>query len=349
MVGRAGRLGQADAGESYLLATDGLRTTRAWDHYVNGDLEPVSSRLLDTGSDPRVVLLRALVALGGSASLNDLVGLIESSFAVWQMTAGHERRAGWNTADLGRHAQELLDAGFLDHDPNDAVALTALGRFAGESGIEVTSLVRLSHVLGRLGQIGAADLVALAQITVELDAQWIRTHRKSIKERTRWVNFLTREGVQPAIINSLHIGGESKTVRAKRAAAALYYISGVPIREAERELLQQVPEDSASGAIRAIAGRSRDVLDAVATAASLRAGLDCAEVADGLAIRLEFGVPAEMVAVASAYGTDLTRGDYLALYRVGLLDVAAIAALPDEDLAELLSPAAVERVRIVGS
>ena len=349
MVGRAGRLGQADAGESYLLATDGLRAAKAWDHYVNGDLEPVSSRLLDSGTDPRVVLLRALVAMGGSASLNDLVGLIESSFAVWQMTAGHERRAGWNTADLGRHAQELLDAGFLDQDPNNAVALTALGQFAGESGIEVTSLVWLSHVLARLQQIGAADLVALAQITVELDAQRIRTHLKSNKERTRWANFLARAGVQPTIINSLHVGGGNSTVRAKRAAAALYYISDAPIRDAERELLQHVPEDSASGAIRAIAGRSRDVLDAVATVASLRAGLDCAEVADGLAIRLQFGVPVEMVAVASVYGADLTRGDYLALYRAGLLDVAAIAVLPDDDLAKLLSPTALERVRTIGS
>ena len=151
--------------------------------------------------------------------------------------------------------------------------------------------------------------------------------------------------MQPTIVNSLHVDGGDPTIRAKRAAAALYYISGTPIREAERELLQHVPEDSASGAIRAIAARSRDVLDAVATVANLRASLDCAEVADELAIRLEFGVLAEMVAAAGVYGTSLTRGDYLPLHRVGLLDVAAIEASPDDDLAKLLSRAAVERVR----
>ena len=345
MVGRAGRLGHVDAGESYLLTTDGLSTTRAWNHYVKGDLEPVLSRLLDSGTDPRTVLLRALVAIGGSATLDDLVGLIESSFAVWQLTAGHKGRSGWSTADLGRHAQDLLRAGFLGHDTNDAVALTALGRFAGESGIEVTSLIRLSHVLARLSQIGTADLVALAQITVELDEQWIRTHPKSNRERSRWRQFLIREGVQPAIVNSLHVDGGDPTLRAKRAAAALYHISGTPIRDAEQQLLQHVPEDSASGAIRAIAARSRDVLDAVATVANLRANLDCAEIADELAIRLEFGVPAEMVAVAGAYGSDLTRGDYLALHRDGLRDLAAIEASPDDRLANLLGRVAAERVR----
>ena len=345
MVGRAGRLGHVDAGESYLLATDGLSTTKAWNHYINGDLEPVTSRLLDSGTDPRTVLLRALVAIGGSATLDDLVGLIESSFAVWQLTAGHGGRSGWSTTDLDRHAQDLLKAGFLDHDTNDAVALTALGRFAGESGIEVTSLIRLSHVLGRVSQIGTADLVALAQVTVELDEQRIRTHPKSHMEKTRWRQCLIRAGVQPAIVNSLHVDGGNPTMRAKRAAAALYYINGTPIRDAEQQLLQHVPEDSASGAIRSIAARSRDVLDAVATVASLRANLDCAETADELAIRLEFGVPAEMVVVAGTYGTVLTRGDYLELHRAGLQDADSIEETSDDDLANLLGRVTAEHVR----
>ena len=345
MVGRAGRLGHVDVGESYLLATGGLRPARAWGHYVNGALEPVLSRLLDSGTDPRTILLRALVSLGGSASLDDLVGLVDSSFAVWQMTAGHRKRAGWTSADLGRKAQELLDAGFLDHDPNDAVAVTALGRFAGESGIEVSSLIRLSHVLGRLSEVRAADLVALAQVTVELDEYLVPTHRTSVRERIRWPQFLTREGVQRAVINSLHIGGENPTIRAKRAAAALYYITATPIREAERQLLQHVRENSASGAIRAVAGRTRDVLDAVATVAGLRASLDCAEIADELAIRLEFGVPAEMVAVADTYGDGLTRGDYLSLHRGDLLHPDTIEASSDDDLAKFLTPAAIAQVR----
>lgn len=345
MVGRAGRLGHVDAGESYLLATGDLSPHRAWNHYVKGAPEPVLSRLLDSGTDPRTILLRALVALGGSASLDDLVGLVDSSFAVWQMRSGHQTRPGWTSADLDRSAQGLLNAGFLDHDPNDAVAVTALGRFAGESGIQVTSLIRLSHVLGRLSRVGAADLVTLAQITVELDERRIPTNSRSVQERNRWRFFLARQGVQPTVITSLHIEGGDSILRAKRAAAALFYISDTPIREAEAHLLQHVRESSASGDIRAIASRSHDVLDAVATVASLRAGLDCAETSDELAIRLQFGIPTEMVALADTYGDSLTRGEYLALQRAGLLDTAAIETASDDDLAELLTPAAFAQVR----
>lgn len=345
MVGRAGRLGHVDFGESFLLATDGLRSDQAWNDYVKGAFEPVASRLLGSATDPRTVLLRALVALGGSAQLNDLVELVESSFAAWQITAGHEGRSSWNIADLGRHAHDLLEAGFLDHDPHEAVTLTALGRFAGESGIEVTSLVRLSHVMSHLQQVEAADLIALAQVTVELDEQRIRTHRNSHQERARWPRFLVSAGAQHAVVNSLHVDGGDPTARAKRAAAALYYISDTPMKDAERELLQHVPEPSASGAIRAIAGRTRDVLGAVTTVARVRANVDCSDIADALAIQLEFGVPPAMVEAARTYGADFGRGDYLALHRAGVLDPSAISSLAEDELAELLSPAALERVR----
>ena len=345
MVGRAGRLGHSDLGESFLLASGGLGSDRAWTHYVNGGPEPVVSRLLGPSTDPRTVLLRALVALGGSARLDDLVDLVESSFAAWQITAGHEGQGGWSTADIGQHAQSLLDAGFLDHDLNGAVTLTELGRFAGESGIEVNSLVRLSHVIGRLQRIEVADLVTLAQVTVELDEQRIRTHRTSHQEQARWPQFLVRNGAQHAVVNSLHVGGGDSTARAKRAAAALYYISATPMKDAERELLQHVPERSASGAIRAIAGRTRDVLGAVSTVARVRANVDCSDIADVLAIQLEFGVPSEMVEAARTYGNQLSRGDYLALHRAGVLEPSAISSLAEDELAVLLSPAALERVR----
>ena len=349
MVGRAGRLGHADTGESYLMATGSLRSNRAWDHYVNGDLEPVMSRLLDSGTDPRAVMLRALVAIGGSASLDEVVELVESSFAAWQISTGHGGHTGWKTSSLGQHSDSLRDYGFLEQNANGTVTLTALGRFAGESGVEMTSFVRLLGVMDQVQQVGVADLVALAQLTVELDEQWIPTNRRSYQEQARWRKFLTDAGVQQAVIGCLHVDGGDLPVRAKRAAAALYFINGVPMRDAETDLLRHVPETSASGAIRAIASRTRDVLGAVATVADLRADIDCAELADELSVRLEFGVPAEMTAIAGAYGSGLTRGDYLALHRADLRDAAAIEATPQDRMADLLNPRALQRIREVST
>lgn len=345
MVGRAGRLGHSTAGESFLMATGSLRPDRAWNHYVNGNIEPVASRLLGSSTDPQTVLLRAMVALSGSARLEDLVELVESSFAAWQINEGHPVQHGWSTADIGQHAQDLVSAGFLDQEPDDFVTLTELGRFVGESGIEATSLVRLSQVMNQLQRLDAADLVTLAQVTVELDDNWIPTHPKSHQERARWRKFLADAGVQAAVVDALHGHGGDPTMRAKRAAAALCYASDTPMRDAERKLLQHVREQSASGAIRAIAGRTRDVLDAVTIVARVHVGLDCANIADDLAIQLEFGIPAEMTAIARAYGSDFSRGDYLALHSAGILETSAIIELAEDDLTGLLSPAALKRVQ----
>lgn len=337
MVGRAGRLGQVDAGEAYLMATDELAPHHAIGHYVSGELEPIESRLMEAGTDPQTILLRTLSALGGTGTESDIIGLVESSFAAWQLRTGHPATAAWEPASLVRDLDELLAAGLVDHDVGDELVLTDLGRYAGVSGTEVVSLVRLALVVDRCGpRLHANDLLALAQITTELDQVRLRTHRKSIRERSRWLGFLSASGVNRAIIDSLHIGGELAVVRAKRAAAAMYFASATGLATAERELMQHVQDNSASGPIRSVASRTRDVLDAVATVASARAGIDCGDVADELSIRLEFGVPGEMVELARHFGAVLTRGEYLALHSAGIHSVDAIRRIDNHELDRLV-------------
>ena len=336
MVGRAGRLGQVDAGESYLMATDNLDPSKAWHQYVNGSPEPIQSRLMATGTNPQTILLRTLVALGGSAAEADLVGLVESSFAAWQINAGHPTAHAWPTS-LNSHLAALVREGFIDQDPGEKLALTALGRFAGESGIEVTSLLWLAHVIARVAApLTANDLIALAQVTVELDEVRLRTNSRSVREKRRWRQFLMTHRVQPQIVNSLHTGGGNPTERSKRAAAAIYYTSDTPIADAETELMRYVPDNSAAGPIRSISSRTRDVLDSVAAVSILRAGLDCAEIADDLALRLEFGIPIPLTGLARRLGTRLTRGEYLSLLRAEITDFNTIQTTGFSELARVV-------------
>ena len=339
MVGRAGRLGQATSGESYLMATDQLEPSKAWRHYVNGNPEPIRSRLMEPGTNPQTILLRALVALGGSATETDLIGLVDSSFAVWQISAGHRTEPhSWSARSLSGHLEKLISGGFIDHDPDQKLALTALGIFAGESGIEVVSLVRLAHVIPRAGSpLTANDLIALAQVTDELDQIAIPLNARSIQERHRWTQFLKKQGVQPVIVRSLHVGGENPAERSKRAAAAIYYTNGTPMADAERELMQHLPNDSAAGPIRSISSRTRDVLSGVVTVAALRADHDCADIGDDLALRFEFGIPTELTELARQYGNLLTRGQYLTLYTTGLTNIDSIANVGRPELARLLN------------
>ena len=53
-------------------------------------------------------------------------------------------------------------------------------------------------------------------------------------------------------------------------------------------------------------------------------------------IRLEIGLPEDMVPVAEVYGARLTRGQYLALREVGVTNVEQAANAPDDLLEAII-------------
>jgi hypothetical protein len=57
---------------------------------------------------------------------------------------------------------------------------------------------------------------------------------------------------------------------------------------------------------------------------------------DDLALQLELGVPKDVLPLARDLGAELTRGDYLALHRSGLVDWAHVKSARDEQLVGLL-------------
>ncbi|MFX8539163.1 hypothetical protein ABTL98_18930, partial [Acinetobacter baumannii] len=62
LVGRAGRLGFAEKGASYLLALDPRAEHDLWSRYVTAEPEDLVSRFLDGTTDPRSLIIRVLVA-----------------------------------------------------------------------------------------------------------------------------------------------------------------------------------------------------------------------------------------------------------------------------------------------
>ena len=88
LVGRAGRLGYAEKGTSYLLATDGRTEHNFWNRYVTGVPEDLASRFLDQDTDARSLIVRVLVTARGAASdgmtADDIVGFLEASFGAFQ-------------------------------------------------------------------------------------------------------------------------------------------------------------------------------------------------------------------------------------------------------------------------
>ena len=137
MAGRAGRPGFSSAGEAYVIATGDIGPADAWTRYVKSQPEPVTSHFLSANTDPQTLILRSLVALGLSVAETELVALLEGSFAVWQRI--QQGSSGWDLNSLRRDLGSLISGGLLDREPSGNLTLTELGRYAGESGIEVQS------------------------------------------------------------------------------------------------------------------------------------------------------------------------------------------------------------------
>jgi helicase len=239
---------------------------------------------------------------------------------------------------LQRDIEALVRAELLDREPSGLLTLTELGRFAGESGLEVRSVVQVSSALRyATSEASIADLVILSQVTVELDAVYLPVHRRSLQEQQRWPATIRKLGASPGLLNALHVGGGEPLARAKRAAACLLYASDLPLANIEAELTQHMRDRSVAGPLRQVAARTRDVIDTVARIVQTR-GLAVAPEALGgeISLRLELGLPQQLVELARILGPALTRGEYLSLLRAGLGTPSELERAGKEAVAALI-------------
>jgi len=108
MVGRAGRLGYAERGESYVVGSPGLDDYRIWSHYVTGKPEDIKSVFLSQATDHPTQVLRTLAALqrgaDGGVDAELLISFLESSFGAFQQRQINPRGTGDETTSL-RHCK----------------------------------------------------------------------------------------------------------------------------------------------------------------------------------------------------------------------------------------------------
>jgi helicase len=359
MFGRAGRLGFTERGESYLIPSGNLDPTRAWSQYVRGSLEELRSQLVPDG-DPRTLMLRVLASHPGDVigvvTESAVLSVLDASFVAFQAREGG--RSPWDTERLARSFTQLVTANLIVGE-GEGFRLTELGRFTGESGVHVDSIVRLVHGLrscgGRLNSVG---LIAAAQFTNELNDIYLPVNAKATKtELPRWPSLLAQQGVPLQLISALRQTSRDTrqaTTRAKRASAAALWVSGMAMEQIEGQLNQHLFNRSGlAGAVRSVADRTRDLLPAVA--AVIRT-IDPEHAVDELAtrtmLRLELGLPADLVELASFLGTELTRPQWMRLRAAGLTTLAVVeqqsvgsltTILGDRDAAETMQRVLRER------
>jgi replicative superfamily II helicase len=345
MAGRAGRPGHVEAGEAFIVATSDPGPGVAWDRYVSGEPEAIESHFLSSTTDPQTLVVRSLVALGSTVEEADLVDLLENSFAMWLR---HEAgQPGWDVGRLQQDIERLIQGGLIDREPSGNLTLTALGRYAGESGIEVRSITNIASALRYAPQqLAAPDIITLAQVTVELAPLYIPANRRSRQEQMRWPSTLQQLGVSHGLVGALHVGGGDTFAATKRAVACLLLMTRNSMADIERNLLQHTRDRSAAGSIRGVASRTRDVMDAVLQVALLQ-GRSVADnlTTDDLGLQLELGLPVEGLTLARLLGAELGRGDYLALLEAGVVDEGVLRNLDEAALGAIVGPLVATRIR----
>ncbi|MBL8792391.1 MAG: DEAD/DEAH box helicase [Planctomycetia bacterium] len=343
IVGRAGRLGYSPKGTSYLLALDARAEYTGWQRYVLGTAEDLSSRFVVEGVDPRTLILRVLAAARSTnvkgIPAADVIDFLEGSFGAFQKRRLADNWS-WDRGELTATLAQLEEHRLIESGEGGHYHLTPLGRFAGEAGVQVESMVRLVAALTPLSAAQTTDpvLIAAAQLTAELDDVLFPLNKMSKeKEPQTWFRALNGQGIPVALQHSLrrYVADEhTGTMRAKKAAACLFWISMMPMADIERALTQHGGKnDGAAGPVRAVASRTRDLLPAVGrVAAFLHPETALADRVARLLVRLELGVAGDAVAIARHTGVRLTRGDYQDLVKAGLTTAAAIDAAGEEVL-----------------
>ena len=339
LVGRAGRLGYAEHGQSFLIAPEGRSAYEYWNHYVLGRPEDVTSRFLD--ADARTLILRVLVTAqrAGGMTGGEVVEFLEASLGAYQ--AGTNSNGWtWDTAALNHALGTLEQHKLIEKGDGERYRITELGRVAGESAIEVESVIRLVEALTGLNpqEITDPTIIAAAQVTQELGEVHFPINKRSTQaEPQAWSGELVRQGVARGVHNALHRYVSERyegTLRAKRAVACLYYVAGTNMVEIERAITRFGGAfGGAAGPIRSVTSRTCDVVPAVARLSDLMyPGNDFAQRVGRLVIRLELGVPADAVDLARQCGKALSRGDYLRLTEEHLIAPEALLAASDDAL-----------------
>jgi superfamily II DNA/RNA helicase len=351
MVGRAGRLGFSEKGRSFLITPNGFQEHTYWQRYVKGDPEDIVSRFPLERGDPASLITRVLAAAerptgeraaSGGLTADEVVEFLAESYAA-SLRASREPNWTLDPTLFVRSLGQLATNGLVEKDADDRYFLTALGRLAGQTGTEARSVMRLAGAIRGIPipQLNEQTILAATQLTVELDDTYIPLNKRSKnKEPGAWAPLLRRHGVSPQVLARMSYDAPdpiAPTMRAKRAAACLMWMSDMSLTGIERQLTQFGGGFDAAGPLRSVVSRTLDLLPTtVRITQFLHPDLDLGEREADLYVRIELGLPEGAAPLARGLGGRLTRGDYLSLGTRGLLSLEALARTEDADVAACL-------------
>ncbi len=171
---------------------------------------------------------------------------------------------------------------------------------------------------------------------------FVAVNVKSRKEHQRWPQEVLRHLSSYPYWNTelrrlVHNDDYSKLGICKKFSAILSWINGDPISVIERYIQQHYFDRFTSGAVQQVADRCKDVLNPIATIISFiyPKQINIGETIERLIIRLQLGVPDNIVDFVRVTKANFSRPTYIALHNMGIYTLAE-AQRREEDIAALL-------------
>lgn len=347
MAGRAGRLGFNETGKAIIIADTPIERAQLFRRYVQGVPEDVVSSFRN--ADLPTWLLRLLSQVRG-VPIADVPGLLVNTFGGY---AASRANPGWRpmmeqqvTALVARMLQARLA-----EDENGVIHLTLLGQAIGASSLSFESGLRLVEMLRGIdvGTVPATHILGLIQVLDEMSAVYTPIMRRGRLEATRVNDAIQRYG-RPLVGTLQRYGADEHELwrRCKRASIVFDWIDGTPVSTIERHYTTNPFQGVVSfGDIASIAESTRFHLRSAhkILAALFPEHPDFLAAIDELLSRLEFGLPVRALPLLGL-PLPLNRGQYLALAEAGVLDIDAVDAMTDADLAVSVGDAMAANLRI---
>lgn len=345
MAGRAGRLGYREEGKAIILADNQYERATLLRRYVLGELEPLKSSFDPSHTETWIIRLLAQV---GKVKRRDVARLLANTYGGYLANRMNPEWQRGMEQSLDRLLSELIRLGLVEEE-GDEVRLTLLGRVCGRSSLQFSSSMRLINLLkgASTSALTTMGLLSVTQGLPELDNTRTpiaktgrKESRKVTQSETQWPGqAVSRYGHE--LVQSLQRHADdffSWYARCKRALILSDWIQGVAMEVIEQRYTTNPYFYAVEyGHVRSIADTTRFHLRAAHQIASVMFIGQAPE--DGaietVLKQLEVGLPADALDLLEI-PVPMTRGEYLALYNVGINSAAELWALPTERITDLL-------------
>lgn len=337
MAGRAGRYGFQEIGRSIVCADTTSERRQLFAKYVLGSPEPLRSSFNPTKINTWLLRLLAQVKSVPRANVASLLANTYGGFLAARSQTGWIERA---QSDLLALLERMERLELVEQDDDGRVSLTLLGRACGASTLSFESSLRLVELAKRRGLVarGAMSLVAIVQALPELDSVFTPVMKKGSSESVRPGQAAQRFG--PEVVQLFQQQAADMNAyykRCKRACIAYDWMVGTPIEEIERVYTANPYQGNVqAGDIRGIANATRFNLRSAFQIVQLILPDVGEENFDVLLKQLEVGLPASAIPLLDI-PLSLTRGEYLTLFKRGILSQDALWLRSDDEIASILS------------